>query len=84
MKVLQIYHLAIITKEEMISMASFLPTEDLEYFKDIIESRETDRRKYSVFRPLADGDFYLLERLTHSYVCMPRTYPNICSGKNGN
>lgn len=47
--------------------------------KDIAESREIDRRKYSVFRPLPDGDFHLLERATHSYVRMPSTYPNVCT-----
>ena len=62
-------------------MLGFLSPEDLEAMKDIIESRETDRRKYSVFRPLPDGDFHCLERSTHSYVRMPETYPNTCEGR---
>lgn len=78
-KVIHLYHQSIITKDEIFELLKFIPAEDLEYMKDIAESREIDRRKYSVFRPLPDGDFHLLERATHSYVRMPSTYPNVCT-----
>ena len=50
--------------------------------KDIIETRETDRRKLSDFRPLNDLDFSNYERPSPSYVTMPVLYPNICRGRN--
>lgn len=55
---------------------------DFPAIKDLLESRETDRRKNSDFRPLNDMFFVNFERATHSYVKMPALYPSYCSHNN--
>ena len=41
----------------------------------MINSRETERRRFSVFKPLSDATFEDAERTTFSYIPMPITYP---------
>ena len=53
----------------------------LECVKDILDARETERRKQSVFRPLNDTNFVNSERPSPSYVATPSRYPIRCSGK---
>lgn len=54
----------------------------LECIKEILETRELDRRKNSVFKPLGDMNFSSHERPSPSYVTIPPYYPIKCSGKN--
>ena len=56
--------------------------DELESMIDIVESRESDRRKNSCFKPLIDLDFHNSIRASHSYVATPSSYPTLCSGKN--
>jgi histone deacetylase complex regulatory component SIN3 len=53
----------------------------LENLKEILETRELDRRKTSVFKPLGDINFSTYERASPSYVTIPTYYPIKCSGK---
>ena len=57
--------------------------EELEFLKEIIENRESDRRRLSLFKPLNDLDFSNCERPSPSYVLMPLSYPNKCKGRIG-
>jgi histone deacetylase complex regulatory component SIN3 len=50
-------------------------TQCLEQLLQMVESRAAARRRNSHFRPLSDIDFGSHERLTHSYVRIPRLYP---------
>ena len=54
-----------------------------ELLRDIIETRELERRKQSMFKPLGDTNFSSYERPSPSYVDTPITYPTRCSGKRG-
>ena len=82
---MEIYQLGIISKDEVVEQISGKFSDlDLVPLKDIVETRETDRRRNSVFRPLNDMDFSNFERATHSYVKMPGIYPHFCSGDNSN
>jgi histone deacetylase complex regulatory component SIN3 len=53
----------------------------MECLRDILDSRETERRKNSVFRPLNDMNFSNCERASPSYVTMPLYYPTASSAK---
>lgn len=55
--------------------------EEVEFLKEIIETRESDRRRLSLFKPLNDLDFSNVERPSPSYILMPNSYPNRCKGK---
>jgi histone deacetylase complex regulatory component SIN3 len=54
----------------------------LDYLRDILDARETERRKNSDFKPLSDMNFSNFERASPSYVSIPRYYPIRCSGKS--
>lgn len=49
--------------------------------KDIINCREESRRRSElcVFKPLSEIDFTNDDRISFSYVKMPRNYPSYCS-----
>jgi len=49
--------------------------------RETIDTRESDRRRLSVFRPLNDMNFSNAERPSPSYVSLPLYYPIKCSGK---
>jgi histone deacetylase complex regulatory component SIN3 len=49
--------------------------------RDILDSRENERRKVSCFRPLNDMNFSNYERASPSYVAMPPYYPIRSAGK---
>ncbi|EGR27481.1 ubiquitin carboxyl-terminal hydrolase family protein, putative [Ichthyophthirius multifiliis] len=54
-----------------------------EYFKDLVECRESSRRKANTcFKPLNEIDFNTHQRYTHSYVYMPKYYPKNCSNSD--
>lgn len=46
----------------------------MECLRDILDTRETERRKTSVFRPLNDLNFSNAERASPSYVVIPPYY----------
>lgn len=83
-KIIKIYYLNIITRNEAFDLLANVQVEELymECVKDIIDARETERRKMSVFRPLNDMNFSNAERASPSYVSIPIYYPIICSGKS--
>ena len=82
-KLIEIYQLGIISKDETLEIVKGnFGEEDVIALKDLIESREADRRRSCSFRPLSDMDFSASERATHSYVTMPDIYPHFCSGNN--
>lgn len=83
LKVVKIYVLNLITKREAFDLLSKAGLEDLhlENLKDMLESRETDRRKNSFFKPLGDINFSSYERASPSYVTLPFFYPVKSSGK---
>ena len=58
-KIIHIYSLNIISKNEVVDLVKMIvgPDEDFEYLADILEARETDRRRNSCFKPLIDYDF---------------------------
>lgn len=84
-KIVHIYYLNVISKGEVIEFIKKIvgSEDDFEYITDILEARETDRRRNSCFRPLIDFDYHNAERGTHSYVSMPKSYPTLCSTKVG-
>ena len=88
-KIMHVYYLNIISKNETIEFVRKLLAkvpggeDDFEYISDILEARETDRRRNSCFRPLIDFDYHSSERATHSYVSMPSSYPTLCSTRVG-
>ncbi len=59
MKVTKIYYLNIITRNEAFELLAGVPLDELymECLKDILDSRETERRKTSDFKPLSDMAF---------------------------
>lgn len=83
-KIIKIYYLNIITRNEAFDLLANLQVDELymECVRDIIDARETERRKMSVFRPLNDMNFSNAERASPSYVSIPIYYPIICSGKS--
>jgi hypothetical protein len=64
-------------------MLSHIKIEDylMDCLKDILETREVERRKKSLFKPLNDMNFSNEIRPSPSYVSMPLYYPIRCSGK---
>jgi len=54
----------------------------MECIRDIMDARETDRRKHSEFKPLNDMNFNNYERASPSYVSIPPTYAVRSSGKS--
>ena len=59
MKVLKIFTLNIITRNQAIELLN-IPSIDDQFFellRDIIQTRELDRRKQSIFKPLGDINF---------------------------
>jgi histone deacetylase complex regulatory component SIN3 len=52
-----------------------------DFLRDVLDTRELDRRKQSIFKPLSDTNFSSYERPSPSYVSTPVTYPTKCSGK---
>ena len=82
-KVAKIYTLNLITRNEAFEMLAGVQVDEayLECFRDILDSRETERRKMSVFRPLNDMNFSNCERASPSYVTMPSYYPISSSSK---
>ena len=83
-KVIKLFHLNIITKNETYELLAPIQLEEyyFDFLKDILETRETERRKISVFKPLNDMNFSNSERATPSYVTFPEYYPIICKFRN--
>ena len=80
---MRLFYLNIITKNETFEMINVLEMEEeVEFLKEIIETRESDRRRLSQFKPLNDLDFSNCDRPSPSYVLMPSSYPNRCKGKD--
>lgn len=75
------YYSCIISKEEAVVLILKIPAfqEDSEGLSYMVNSRETERRKFSSFKPLSDANFEDSERTTFSYIPMPITYPLHCS-----
>ena len=83
-KIMRLFYLNIITKNEIFEMINVLEMEEeVEFLKEIIETRESDRRRLSLFKPLNDLDFSNCDRPSPSYVLMPNSYPNRCKGRSG-
>lgn len=79
---MRLFYLNIITKNEVFEMLNaYEMEEEMDFLKEIVETRETDRRRLSLFKPLNDLDFSHCERPSPSYVAMPNSYPNRCKGK---
>jgi hypothetical protein len=53
----------------------------MECLKEIIDTREGERRKASFFKPLNDMNFSNYQRASPSYVTMPIYYPIRSSAK---
>jgi histone deacetylase complex regulatory component SIN3 len=83
-KLLHLYELCIVTRTEVMAMVrdAFESDDDFDLFRDIIELRESERRKaINLFKPLNDLDFTHSLRATPSYVEIPWSYPICCAGK---
>ena len=82
-KLMKIYALNIISRNELFELLGSIELDPnyMEFVKDILDARETERRKQSVFRPLNDTNFTSIERPSPSYVPTPSHYPITCSGK---
>lgn len=48
----------------------------------LVKYREFNRKKFTIFKPLADQDFSTSLRTTHSYVAMPSIYPSFSSAED--
>jgi histone deacetylase complex regulatory component SIN3 len=83
-KLTHIYSLNIISRNELFELLAHVQAEEvqLDYLRDILDARETERRKASDFKPLSDMNFSNFERASPSYVSIPRYYPVRCSGKS--
>lgn len=83
-KLTHIYYLNIISRNELFELLANVQVEEiqLDYLRDILDARETERRKNSDFKPLSDMNFSNFERASPSYVSIPRYYPIRCSGKS--
>lgn len=87
-KLLYLHEIGIITRHEYVAMVTekaFENAEAFEQFREIIDTRDHDRRKNSnIFKPLTELNFCDSERTTHSYVKLPWLYPTACQGKTAN
>lgn len=83
MKVVRIFYLNIISRNEAFELLAGIQVDDLylECLRDILDTRETERRKVSVFRPLNDLNFNNAERASPSYVVIPPYYSVTSSAK---
>ena len=83
LKIIELYTLNIVTRNETVDLLEEVGIDKVNFdnIKEILESREHDRRKKSAFKPLGDLNFSNAERPSPSYVNVPPVYPIYCSSK---